>query len=355
MHWIALGGRVLLSIVFITAAVGKFADQEGTRRALLGFGMPFRWTRPAAPLLPAAELAVGVALIFAASARAGAIGALVLLTGFVLGITRAMARGEAPDCHCFGQISSAPAGPRTLARNAVLFAPAIFVLAYGPGNTVAGSIQSASAAELIVGGAVALVVALSAFVAHLLIQNRSLGRELAKSQEALSAFPAGLPVGTSAPKFSLPAVDGRTVSFDEFAGRGKPMALVFVSPSCLPCRSMLPDLARWQKTLADRITIVPLSVGNLEDNRELAREYDLEDLLVQHDAEVFEMYRAAATPAIVIVSADGHIASQVRSSHTIVEAVVRRQLQRGPAELDVGPANGGTLQIAHWTSATGSG
>ena len=36
--------------------------------------------------------------------------ALVLLLLFVGGISYNVARGRSPDCHCFGQLHSAPAG-----------------------------------------------------------------------------------------------------------------------------------------------------------------------------------------------------------------------------------------------------
>ena len=136
MEGIELLARVLLALVFATAAVGKFADPVGSRRALEDFGLSQRYLKPGGVLLPAAELAIAVALLFQPTARWGAVGALVLLLVFIAAIARAMARGEAPDCHCFGQISSAPAGPRTLIRNAVLAVPVLLVAVDGPGQSL---------------------------------------------------------------------------------------------------------------------------------------------------------------------------------------------------------------------------
>ncbi len=53
---------------------------------------------------------------------------MALLSVFVVGITYNLARGRNPECHCFGQLHSAPAGWKTLARNGVLAAVAGFVL-----------------------------------------------------------------------------------------------------------------------------------------------------------------------------------------------------------------------------------
>jgi hypothetical protein len=47
---------------------------------------------------------------------------------FAIGISVNLARGRTPDCHCFGQLHSAPAGWKTLARNRVLAVVAGFVL-----------------------------------------------------------------------------------------------------------------------------------------------------------------------------------------------------------------------------------
>ena len=111
--------RCLLAVVFIVAAIGKLLDVEGSRRALVEFGVPVRATRLGAVLLPFAELAVAILLLFVPTARWGALGALLLLLAFSAGVARAMSRGEAPDCHCFGQIHSEPAGRSTLIRNAL--------------------------------------------------------------------------------------------------------------------------------------------------------------------------------------------------------------------------------------------
>jgi peroxiredoxin/uncharacterized membrane protein YphA (DoxX/SURF4 family) len=355
MASIALGVRVLLAIVFATAAAGKLADRPGARRALADFGMPARLVNPVALLLPAAELAAAVALVVQQSARWGAVAALGLLIVFVVGIAKAMARGEAPDCHCFGQLSSAPAGRGTLIRNGILALPAVLVVAYGPGEAIDSWVSARSAAELVAVAAGVLALALGAFCLRLWLENRDLRRGLATARESLAAFPAGLPIGAPAPGFALPTVDGQTTTLDDLRGRGKPVALVFVSPTCAPCVSMLPDLARWQTTLADRLTIALLAAGDVREIRRVSEQHGLTNVLVQDDAEVFEAYRAAASPSVVIVTTEGRIGSDTRSSQAIVEAVIRRSLRGGtlvPTPRPA-PANGERFEVREW-SGTGS-
>src|ERR687890_1472621 len=120
--------RLLLSGVFLVAGVGKLADRTGSRQAVIDFGLPKFLAAPIGILLPLAELAAAAALIPTSTAWWGALGALALLLLFVAGISYNLARGRKPDCHCFGQLHSAPAGWRTLARNGALAAVAGFIL-----------------------------------------------------------------------------------------------------------------------------------------------------------------------------------------------------------------------------------
>src|SRR5579859_1413558 len=131
MTLLLLCARLLLALVFLVAGLAKLADLAGSRQALRDFGVPARLATPLGLLLPLAELAVAVAFIPTASAWWGALGALVLLLLFVGGISYNLARGRHPDCHCFGQLHSAPAGWPTLVRNLVLAAVAGLVVGFG--------------------------------------------------------------------------------------------------------------------------------------------------------------------------------------------------------------------------------
>ncbi len=327
MDGVALAARLLLAIVFAVAAVGKLLDLPGARGALAGFGLPERAVAPVALLLPLAELGAAIALVPRQSARWGAIAGLCLLLLFIAGIARAMSRGEAPDCHCFGQLASAPAGRRTLVRNAVLALPALLLVTYGPGEGIDEWVSRRSAGELVAIGACLCAAILGALLVRLWFENRRLRRDLGSAREVSALFPPGLPVGARAPGFSLPGVGGGEISLDTLLAQGRQVALVFVSPGCGACDAMLPDLARWQTTLAERITIALLSTGTKRENRLLSERHGLGNVLVQDGNEVSDAYRLAATPSVVIVRPDGRIGSSTHSSRAITEAVIRRALQ----------------------------
>lgn len=353
MDTVVLGVRVGLAAIFAVAAVGKLLDLPGSRRALEGFHVPPALVRPFSVMLPLAEASTAVALLVQPAARWGAVAALWLLAAFVLGIATAMARGEAPDCHCFGQISSSPAGWKTLARNALLAVPAALVVAHGPGTGIGRWIDTHSAAELVAVLTGAATLLLSAAVLRLWLQNRDLRSELSRAQAGLSAFPAGLPVGARAPRFSLPDLEGNVVSLEGLLALGKPVALMFVSPNCAPCQWMMPDLARWQTTLADRLTIALLATGGKADIRQLAEAHGLRNVLLQKEYEVYEAYLARATPSGVVVAPDGTIGSRTNSTGPILESLIRTVLN-SDWSTPVAPAEpvgaGGGLAVRHWTS-----
>src|SRR5918992_6370794 len=116
MELALLTARLVLAGVFAVAGLAKLTDRPGSRQALMDFGVPARLAVPFGVLLPLAELAVAGALIATTTAWWGALGALTLLLLFVAGIGYNLARGRTPDCHCFGQFHSAPAGWVTLVR-----------------------------------------------------------------------------------------------------------------------------------------------------------------------------------------------------------------------------------------------
>jgi hypothetical protein len=171
--------RLVLAAVFTLAGVAKLSDLKGSRRAIVDFGVPSAIVAPLGLLLPLAELSVAATLLPASTAWWGALGALALLSVFVVGITYNLARGRKPECHCFGQLHSAPAGWKTLARNGVLAAIAGFVLwaGYegGAGPSALSWVGALSAAQLLalLGGVVVLALLAGQwwFLVHLLRQN----------------------------------------------------------------------------------------------------------------------------------------------------------------------------------------
>lgn len=326
---LTLAARILLAAVFVVAAVAKLADMEGTRRAVREFGAPGRLVGLLAPALVLAELAVAVLLIPGSTTVAGAAGALALLLLFVVAIATSLARGRAPDCHCFGSLHSEPAGPATLARNGALAAVAAFTLAGSLAESPAGAFEwvgRLSGAEMLaLGLGVALAVFVTAGVTAFVTLLRSYGAVLVRVErlegvlaeagyelDALEDEPEfGLVPGTPAPGFELVGTGGATVTLDDLLAPRLPLLLVFTSPGCGPCETLLPDVASWQSAQADRLTVAVFSEGETSDVRATAEQFELDNVLADTAGAVYEAYEASGTPSAVLVAADGSVASHL--------------------------------------------
>jgi uncharacterized membrane protein YphA (DoxX/SURF4 family)/thiol-disulfide isomerase/thioredoxin len=332
MTSVVLIARIVLVGVFALAGVTKLMNLAGSREAVEGFGVPPRLARSIGSALPFAEIAVAVALLPTASARWAAIGAALLLAGFSAGVARALSQGLAPDCNCFGQVASEPVSARTLVRNGVLAALALLIAIAGPGSALSSWTTSRSAADILA----ALATVTAAVLATVLYARRG-----ATIQSAGGVVPIGgggaLIEGTPAPEFELPGLDGAPVSLQTLLGRGRPVVLVFASPICPPCRSLLPHLGRWNRVIGNDVTLVVIEsacqTGDVSDEMRSA----LSGLiaLTEPGRQLAEVYGAPATPCAISLTADGRISSAPMPGTGQVERLIRRVLDTAAAEPQV--------------------
>jgi hypothetical protein len=323
MGTLLVGARMLLTLVFATAGVAKLLDRSGTRRALSDFGVPVSALTVGSILLPLAELATALALIPAATAQWGGVAAMALLLGFSAGIALAMREGKAPDCHCFGQLHSAPAGRNTLLRNLALVVPAAFVAVKGPGPTLSSWVADRTAAELVAAASGLAAVVLGSLALRYWRENRILNNHLEGARAELAVLPTGLPVGAVAPDFFLSSArTGETVTLEELCALGRPVALFFVSTSCGSCAEAFADAGRWQTTLARDLTVAIISDGDPAENLRAVGN-DAADVLIQKTGEVNRAYRIRGTPTALVISPQRRIASGLVSANPALESLIR--------------------------------
>jgi peroxiredoxin len=357
MEALELIARFVLAAVFAVAGLAKLADRPGSRQALVAFGVPERLAAPGGIALPIAELAVAVLLIPAATAAIGAAGALVLLLGFCAGIARSMIRGEAPDCHCFGQLHSEPVGWSTLIRNLVLAALAGLVLAETAGGGAEapfawiGDLSDAGLAAMLGGVVLVALVGAGASVASALLrQNGRLLLRIDALEQALRnhGVPVegavepdqpGLPVGSEAPAFTLPGVHGETTTLEALLAPAKPLMLIFTDSGCAPCAALMPQVAAWQREHEGVLTIAFVARGNAKDNGAKAAEHGAARMFIEEGTEVSSLYDAQATPTAVVIDPDGRIASPLAGGEPGVRSLLETTLaQRGLQVVPAGPA-----------------
>ena len=116
----------------------------------------------------------------------------------------------------------------------------------------------------------------------------------------------GLPVGRLAPEFTVEDLEGQSVSLADF--RGLPFLLVFGSPSCAPCRNLIPDLSVFAHERREELRVLFLSRGEAEATRRFASELDGQVPMAVHPDETLpEKYEARVTPFAFLIDGEGTI------------------------------------------------
>ncbi len=302
--WIS---RLVVGVLFGLSAFGKVADPVGTRKAVGEFGVPIRWVAVVAWGLPALEAVVVVAVLVPCTVLPGALLALLLLLVFTAAVVRLLRRGERPACSCFGAMSAAPIGTRTVVRNGVLLVLAALVawgaVAY---PQVPRVLPTDDAVWLVVA---AVLVAMLVWVWG---EVHALRKRV--DEQALSTLGAeGLPVGAVAPEFELLDVGGGRTTLASLLERGRQVLLVFVHPGCELCAALARELPRWQQRTVSALTIVVVGNGDAAEHAEWGREQGLAEIpvLVQQGNEAALRYRVRGTPSAVLIDAEGRVAAPV--------------------------------------------
>lgn len=117
--------------------------------------------------------------------------------------------------------------------------------------------------------------------------------------------PDELPIGTPAPDFVLPDLEGRERRLQEFLGR--PLLVVFFNPQCGFCSQMAPRLGQLP---AAGPRVLLLSRGDPEEHRRLAAQHGWQcEVVLDREWEVTNAFRVAGTPMGYLLDAEGRIAS----------------------------------------------
>ena len=366
--------RLLLAAVFLLAGLAKFADPKGTSKALNNFGVPLALAHLFSLLLPLAELAVAVALVPVASAWYAACGSAALLGIFIIGIAITLARGRAPDCHCFGQVHSAPIGKKTLIRNAILGALAGWLVYMGParvGPSLWEHLSSAGDNEKRFFVVAAIILCFLTFRA--LRQPQAAGpvsvaidwwdddeedepetpapqqaasRQTAPRKPAPKAPPrletldpalqkvleagTGWPIGTRAPDFTLADIAGQPWSLQSLRDQGKPICLVFSSPHCEPCKALWPHVSRWAREHEQGLNMIVISRGPTAADLAKQHHVDTSRVLLQQGFEISDAYGVRSTPGALLVGTDGLIQSQLAVGRDAISQLIASAVQTSP-------------------------
>jgi len=327
--------RLALAAVFAIAAIGKITDRPGSEKAFAEFGLPEITIRPMAYFLPVLELCIAIALVFVEVSWFAALAGSTLFLVFTLGMLYQMARGNAPDCHCFGQIHSQPVSILTVLRNVVLLAMALGLVVAGRANqglNVAGSSQDFM--QFLIG---IVMVGLLAAVVHFLKKISEQQTQIMRRIELIElvggdggsverediAHPhEGLPVGAIFPDFELPDLDGKLISLTDIKIQKKPLLFLFVSPTCNPCKALVPEFEKWEIELKGKVQFVYLSNGDAEENLAKFGGNSKKLILLQKSREVADSVNAQWTPTAILVDAGGRLASHATAGDSAIRSLI---------------------------------
>lgn len=329
--------RTLLFGIFVLAGSAKILDPAGSRKALREFGVPGVLVPPVAVILPLAEIAIGILFLFPGTSWFAAAAGGGLLLMFTAGIGWQMAAGRAPDCHCFGQLHSEPAGAKSLLRNLAIAALAFVLLFSGravQGPQLASTSEGMAQALLLLFTAL-VVVAIAAGLRSLLREQAAIWKRLdllelsaagdqPLDREGTTRPDDGLPIGAPLPPFTLPDVSGRIVRSNELISNGRPLLLFFLSPGCTPCKELLPEIDRWQREFAERIDFVFVSSGDPKENLEKFGSVEDRTIVLQKHKEYSEILNAVWTPTALLIDAKGRIASHPAAGDNAIRWLIDR-------------------------------
>jgi len=349
--------RLFLAGIFGVAGVAKFLDQPGAEKAVTDFGVPAEFAKPAAYLLSTAEVLLALLLLFTTTSWLGALGALILLLIFIAGMIYQLASGKEADCHCFGQLHSERVSSKSLIRNVIFSALALFLVGQGSGRQGLSFTDDRMdfmqfAFGLIISGLLGAVIfylkRISAQQTQILRRIEILdviSREGGAVERQEAGDPnEGLPIGSPFPDFELPDLSGRVVSFEHLLAERKPTLFLFVAPTCSPCKALVPEIAEWESKLADKVNIVLISRGKADENREKFSISEKSRVLLQKDREVANLVHAKWTPTALFVDAAGNIASHIAAGDSAI-----RELVEKVSEADV------SNEFVYFTNSNGNG
>jgi methylamine dehydrogenase accessory protein MauD len=146
-----------------------------------------------------------------------------------------------------------------------------------------------------------LVIGLGILV---LLLYRQLGIMYLGTAEGVSRD--GLDRGTRAPDFSLTDQYGAVQRLGDY--KGKPLALIFGSPNCGPCRNLIPELLDWARRHPD-VAVLWLNSATPADSERFVQEMGATLPVAPYstDDNLLNKYKVRVTPFMFMLDEGGVI------------------------------------------------
>ena len=148
-----------------------------------------------------------------------------------------------------------------------------------------------------------LVLALAAVVLALTRQLGVLHQRIAPAGALM--LNRGLSLGEPAPVLELAALDGRELTVGAARADGRSTLLLFVSPSCPVCKSLLPAVKSSRRDERSWMDVILASDGDAAEQREFVRAQGLEQIPSGVSAALGLAYQVSRLPFAALLDERG--------------------------------------------------
>ena len=127
-----------------------------------------------------------------------------------------------------------------------------------------------------------------------------------------SSSPPTVTVGGEAPDFTLPDLDGKSVSLRDFSSR--PLLINFWNTGCPPCRREMPYLQEVYDAQQDtELVMLTINIGESPDTiSDFLQDNDLSlPIIIDIDGTVARTYGLSGIPTTFFIDRDGIIKSKI--------------------------------------------
>lgn len=175
-----------------------------------------------------------------------------------------------------------------------------------------------------------IVLSLSVLVVLL---YRQLGIMYLGSAEGVSRD--GLDRGTTAPDFNLADQYGNQQRLSAY--RGRPVMLLFGSPHCSPCRTLMPQLHDWARSHAD-VGVLWLNAASDAESLKFVSELGATLPVVPYtpESKLMDRYKVRVTPFMFLLDEKGVVRAKGLANTKSGLDIYYRELKAGGADSDQG-------------------
>jgi methylamine dehydrogenase accessory protein MauD len=148
-----------------------------------------------------------------------------------------------------------------------------------------------------------LVLVLSALLVALARQVGVLHERIAPAGALM--LNRGLAVGEAAPALEVADLEGRTHRLGSARSDGRSTLLLFVSPSCPVCKTLLPAVKSSRKDERSWLDVILASDGELNEQREFVRRQGLDGIPYVVSAALGLAYQVSRLPFAALLDEQG--------------------------------------------------